>query len=163
MNGYKGFSLVELLVVISIMGILVGISVPGIIEWSKNAKYKEAAQLAASALRQAKGQAINLNQSVPVTFFLDSGAANNANTVQISGVHPTPVKFPSGIEIRGTADCDLTTGNVIITFNPSGGAGTNSGAYICIYDGVVPKYRTGYVNRNTGRVVLQKRQGSAWK
>lgn len=157
-NENKGYSLVELLVVISFMGILAAISVPGLLEWRRDAQYKEAAQLAASALRQAKGQAINVNQQVTVTFTLDDTAANENNSVKIgTGV---PVLFKKGIEIKKTADCNVDSGTVSIVFNPGGSSETG---YVCIFDGATKKYRIGIPTAHTGRVRLQKWQGGTWK
>lgn len=150
MNGNKGFSLVELLVVIGIIGVLAGISIPGLISWSRNASYKEAANLALTALRQAKGQAINLNQPVTVLFTLDNSAANTANKVQIGT--GSEMLFKKGIEIRQGLTCNITDGTLQITFSPTGSSGAG---FICIFDGAVQKYRVG-ATANTGRVFMEK-------
>lgn len=169
MKRNNGFTLIELIIVICIMLVLAGISVPSFVAWSKNARFKEAAQTAYLALRQAKGQAININQKVTMRFTLDNSTINDNNSVAIgTGTAPTIVYAPAtlfnkGIEIRGKADCTLLTGDMLITFKPDGGAGTNDGAYICIFDGAVPKYRAGVVNTTTGRIVIEKwQEGASW-
>lgn len=167
MNGNKGFSLVELLVVISIMGILMAISVPGLLEWRRNAVYKEAAQLAASTLRRAKGQAINVNQQVTVEFDLDNTlcqgdplVCKDSVKIEVSGSTQFEKQFERVELRRGMPNCDVESGDVSITFNPNG---TSNQSYICISDGATKKYRVGVANSTTGRVLLQKWQGGAWK
>lgn len=157
MIGNKGFTLIEVLIVIVIMGILMAVAAPELLELSRNAKFKEAAQLASSTLRRARGQAINLNQNVNVSFTLDDTAANDNNSVTIG---TESFKFKSGIEIKRGADCDNNSGTVSITFNPGGGSNTS---YLCIFDGATRKYRIGVANPTMGRVLLQKWQGSDWK
>ena len=152
MNGNKGFTLVELVVVIGIISVLMAISAPGLIEWSRNAKFKEAAQLAASSLRQAKGQAINLNQQVAVVFDLNN-LTGGKDSVKIGA--GTETTF-DGIELRrGMPNCDVASGTVSITFNPNG---SSNNSFICISDGDIRKYRVGVSTANTGRILLQKFQ-----
>jgi prepilin-type N-terminal cleavage/methylation domain-containing protein len=158
MNGNKGFTLVELIIVIGIVGILAAFSVPSFIDWSRNASYKEAANLSLTALRQAKGQAINLNQSVTVLFTLDDSAANTANKIKIGT--GSEVLFKKGLEIKQGEACDVANGTLSINFNPTG---TSDAGYICIFDGTLQKYRVGIATPNTGRILLQRWQGGAWK
>lgn len=164
MNTNKGFTIVELLIVISIMGIISAISVPGLLEWRRNAQYKEAAQTALTALRQAKGQAVNLNRPVAVRFTLDSSAANDENKVEIGTGNPIvyapAIVFNKGIEIKQGAACDVDSGTVSLVFSPNG---SSQSGYICIFDGTTSKYRVGIAVANTGRVLMQKWQGGAWK
>ena len=158
MNGNKGFTLVELIIVIGIVGILAAFSAPSFIEWSRNASYKEAANFALTALRQGKSQAINLNQTVPVVFTLDSSAANTVNKVKI-GTAPE-ILFKKGIEIKRGPACDIENGTLSIAFNPTGSSGEG---FICIFDGTEQKFRIGIATPNTGRILLQRWQGGAWK
>lgn len=152
MNGNKGFSIVELMVVIAIIGVLAAFSVPSFIEWTRNASYKEAANLVLTALRQGKSQAINLNQSVTVRFTLDNSAANSANKVKI-GTAPD-MFFKKGIEIKRGAVCDVASGTLDIAFNPTGSV--EDVGFICIFDGSTQKYKIGIATPNTGRILLEK-------
>jgi type IV fimbrial biogenesis protein FimT len=150
MDGNRGFSLVELMVVVAIVGVLVAISVPNFVDWIRNARYKAAANLALMTLRQAKGQAINLNQRVKVEFDLETSAV-------VINVVGGPViltsKIPEGIGVKGGTKCTTTSGKVSFTFNPTG---SSSAGYVCICDGPIKKYKIGIATANTGRIRIDK-------
>jgi len=57
----SGFSLVEVLTVIVVLGILVSISIPSMLEWRKSYYYRQASSGISGCLREARGRAISSN------------------------------------------------------------------------------------------------------
>ena len=67
-NGTTGFSLVELMVVIAILGIIAAATVPSVMSWQTNQRCKAAARDIYSNFQQAKVTAIKTNRNCAVTF-----------------------------------------------------------------------------------------------
>jgi type II secretion system protein H len=86
----EGFTLVEVIIVISIMGIIAIMAAPSFIQWSRNLQYRSAAMSVVSVLRQARNQAITTNREQQVAFNPSASgfgiqAGDRANNVQSSG------------------------------------------------------------------------------
>ena len=64
----QGFSLIELVLVVVIIGILTGIAIPTTLKWLPGIRLKSAARDLYSNLQLARIQALKDNASVPVRF-----------------------------------------------------------------------------------------------
>lgn len=72
-----GFSLVELLIVIAILGILSGLALPPFLSWRANAQYRQAGNGLHTALRTARSTAIATNRQIALEV---SGTAYRTHT-----------------------------------------------------------------------------------
>jgi len=75
----KGITTIELIVVLSIVGILVGLASPAFFQWQKSIIYRTTAQEIVSALKDARGRSISKNLQHRIEF----APAGNYNQYQL--------------------------------------------------------------------------------
>jgi len=96
MRGARGFSLIEVLIVISIIAILCTIAIPSYVSWVSNRRLQSAASEVKSVIQIAKSMAVKENVNVVITFnpsarsftaFVDDGGggAGAGNRVRDNG------------------------------------------------------------------------------
>ena len=108
----RGFSLLEFLIVLGILGFLLGLTVPNYLRWRAQAQLDEAARSLAWAFQQARAEAKRTNSSRCMKVFTSPkvGWASGTNCDNLS----SPTFTLSGVTI--TTNHSSTP--VIITFYP---------------------------------------------
>jgi prepilin-type N-terminal cleavage/methylation domain-containing protein len=108
----SGFSLVELLTVVAIIGLLAAIGVPGIINYMRFFQIRAGASQVASELQQARANAIKRNVNFGMVFFIRSateyqiyaedvpgqGTRQDFSASQTAGLAGPLRTLPQGIE-----------------------------------------------------------------
>ncbi len=113
----KGFTLLELMVAVAILGILVGIAIPNYLTWNARYEFKDTARNLSSNLTLAKLSAMERNTAITLTLQNNGGVTEYVTTNTIIPTEP----FPSDVSVNGGLP-------VSITFNAfgqrtTGGAG----------------------------------------
>ncbi|RZI82175.1 MAG: prepilin-type N-terminal cleavage/methylation domain-containing protein [Rubrivivax sp.] len=83
MKVQRGFSMIEIVVTIAIMGILMATAAPGMGDWLRNTKVRNAAESIQSGLQQARAEAVRRNR--PVSFSLVSTMDNTCALSSANG------------------------------------------------------------------------------
>ena len=118
----SGFTLVELLIGIAILGIMLAAAAPGFRVWMQNIQTRTAAESIAQGLQKARAEAVARNTNVAFTLV---GADSSWN---VSVVAPVEV-LEARLAAEGSRNVNLATvpaGATTITFNNLGGVAANA-------------------------------------
>ena len=101
-----GFTLIETMVVVGILGLLVGVAIPNFLDWNRHYKLKEAVGALHSSINLARMTAVNQNTTITVTVCYQQATC------------PTAIAGPPAV--AGYAN--PTPSQVTVLFrNPTGG------------------------------------------
>lgn len=101
-----GFSLIELLVAVSVIAILMAVAIPNFTIWIRNAQVRAVADALQSSVRLAQAEAQRRNVSVVLFRTTDTACAPNA-TANASGMHWQLRSIPNPL-MTDAADAAVT-------------------------------------------------------
>jgi prepilin-type N-terminal cleavage/methylation domain-containing protein len=168
MQNKKGFTLIELMIVIAIMGIISAISAPNIVKGLPKYRIKRAARDLTSNIRAARSTAIKKSTNTTIVFDLDNNrysingkwyptTETNTNNV-LSEYYGSGVSFGVGNSEEPEGPCSFDNNTVI--FNSRGINRSDSGEiYLTNNEGA--SYRV-EIN-SAGTISLQKWADSEWQ
>jgi prepilin-type N-terminal cleavage/methylation domain-containing protein len=117
----RGFTLTELMIVITIMGIVLAVTVPSMARFARNWRLNGAASQMAMVMRAARSAAVNKDMDVVFTFDNAAGQYSfledaNSNGDADAGERTSAVQtLPPGVKIS-----DFTVPQTTVTFTAKG-------------------------------------------
>lgn len=110
----RGFSLLELMVATTIVGVLAVLVAPSVSEWIRNARVRSTAEVLQNGLRQAQNEAMVRGHQVVFTFTnaepaLDAAPAANGMNWSVQTVPPMS-NATAPVFVRGSPMGDVTSG-----------------------------------------------------
>lgn len=119
-----GFTLLESLAVISIVGILMAMAVPSLLAAQNRAQLAQATDTVVASLQQAQREAVRRNQSCTVTFDKDSNKISGQQGCLLNG----------DISLSNAIDLDYTGASGAVQYGIRGNTTTNKSFILAIKD-----------------------------
>jgi type IV fimbrial biogenesis protein FimT len=135
----RGFTLIELMVTITLLGVLIALGLPSFITWIRNSQVRSVAEAVQTGVRTAQAEAVRRNRQVVMAFTnaIPAPAASAPWTVVAGGKNwwiQTVAQFGESAEvIRSGTLVDVASGvsisgtpsSTAVCFNSSGRLVTN--------------------------------------
>jgi len=153
----RGFTLIELMVTVVLMGILITLAFPSMSEWMRNSRVRTVADTLQNGLRLAQNEALRRSRQTVFSLTADTNpadgltaAANGANWsvnfVPLLTGESTDPTFIEGGGLTGLAPDVRITGPATLCFNslgrivdnPTPGTGVACSAATAAYDVTIP-------------------------
>ncbi len=136
----KGFTLIELMIVVAIIGILAAVALPAYQDYTVRAKVSEVV-LAASSAKTAVAESAQVNSTMPATASL---TVDSQSSKWVSGVAYSSAGGSTGVitVTTSTADTKISGKTLIMTGNlqPNGQVTWVCSAPAVASGGIDPKY-----------------------
>ena len=119
----KGFTLIELMIVVAIVGILAAVAIPAYSDYTTRAKVTEGISLASSAKSVVAENAMAGSSSLGAGWTAPGATANVASVVIASGTGAITVTYDASIDTSGTIIFAPTAGgSALASGTPASGA-----------------------------------------
>ncbi|MCG8550273.1 MAG: GspH/FimT family pseudopilin [Desulfobacterales bacterium] len=168
-----GFTLIEMMIVIAIIGISASVAVPDLMLWFDNLSVKSAARDLYSAMQQARTIAVKQNASAAIVFDTanssydirsDWGGDNNLELTVTLSSYKNRVQFGNG---NATTPVGTTFGDFITYSSPNNvlvvnSSGIGNAGYVYLTN---PSNGTAYAvgTLSSGLVKILRWNGTAWE
>ena len=174
----SGFTAVELMIVLAIMGIMLVAAVPSFVQFTRNSRIKSGAQIVVSALRTARSHAIKRRKRCAVLFnmnidnsgyavkiywepdisksgsYPEGGSVTNWKALPKTMIMTTESALTTSPDIPFPNDADTSNPKSIerIVFKPTGGASGNETIQVSDDDKTNPDTSYIAIQMITGRI-----------
>ncbi|ENU21855.1 hypothetical protein F993_03784 [Acinetobacter proteolyticus] len=124
MGKSQGFTLIELMLAISVLGVIATMAAPSMSNLMEKRRYERNARELLTALSQAKSQAILNRTNIDAYLAASSGSTNNARTlswgVANSNTSLTISPTPTSVSVITTPPSTTTTTTSALRFDSNG-------------------------------------------
>lgn len=139
----SGFSLIELLVALTIIAILVSIAFPGLQSWLINSQIRNAAESIANGIQRARAEAVAHNTNITFALTSPSSPQDSSWSVYYTSTPASGIDSRSGnegstaVKVNALA-ADLVTPATTVTFNSFGSVVTTGATPLAQVDFSAP-------------------------
>ena len=105
----RGFTIIEVMITLAVIGVLLALGAPGFVEWLQNQQIRAASEATVNGLQVARGEAVRRN--TPVRFQLVSDLSSTCVLSSDSPTTPVSVSWIVSLaDPTGACDADTDSG-----------------------------------------------------